>query len=111
MLSTSTSTISTDAPVVTLVNVFTVAPEHQEALVRMLEEATEQVMRNRPGFVSANIHRGLDGTKVVNYAQWASQADFRAMLGEPAAHEHFEQVLEIATADPALVEVVSVHHC
>ncbi len=54
----------------------------------MLAEATEQVMRHRPGFVSANIHASLDGTRVVNYAQWRSREDFQAMLDDPIAQEH-----------------------
>ena len=49
--------------VVTLINVFTVAPEDQQRLLDVLAEATESVMRGLPGFVSANLHRSLDGTK------------------------------------------------
>jgi heme-degrading monooxygenase HmoA len=36
-------------------------------------------MKHAPGFVSANIHRSLDGKKVVNYAQWESKEAFEAM--------------------------------
>ena len=39
-------------------------------------------MQHLPGFISASIHRSLDGTKVINYAQWRSQADFAAYLAE-----------------------------
>lgn len=46
--------------------------------------------------------RSLDGTKVVNYAQWASREAFQAMLRHPQA--------EIGTPAPVLCEVVSVHH-
>jgi len=56
------TTIDATADVVTLVNVFTVTPETQQQLVELLGRATEEVMRHRPGFVSANIHAGLDGT-------------------------------------------------
>ena len=60
--------IDPDADVVTLINDFTVDQERQRELVEILVAATEQVMRHRPGFVSANIHASLDGTHVVNYA-------------------------------------------
>jgi Antibiotic biosynthesis monooxygenase len=53
--------IERGAPVVTLINVFTVDPIKQEALVRVLDEATEKVIKDMRGFVSANIHRSLDG--------------------------------------------------
>ncbi|HEY2205566.1 MAG TPA: antibiotic biosynthesis monooxygenase [Pseudonocardia sp.] len=102
--------IDAGAPVVTLINVFTVRPADQDRLVRLLERATEDVMRHRPGFVSANIHRGLDGTSVANYAQWASRADFEAMLADGAAREHMAEATELARVAPGLYEVVSVHH-
>ena len=75
-------TISKDNDVVTLINVFTVAPEDQQRLVDVLVDATQSVMRKQPGFISANIHRSLDGTRVTNYAQWRSREAFEAMLGE-----------------------------
>ncbi len=66
------SSISEGAPVLTVINVFSVAPERQSALVELLERATREVVRHQPGFVSANLHVGLDGDRVANYAQWAS---------------------------------------
>ena len=62
--------ISQDQDVVTLINVFTVAPEDQQRLVDLLVEATEEAISKQPGYVSANIHRSLDGTRVTNYVQW-----------------------------------------
>ena len=85
--------IATDQDVVTLVNVFTVA-------------ATEQTMRHLPGYVSANFHRSLDGTKVVNYAQWRSREHFEAMLANPEAGAHMAPITELATTEPMLYEVV-----
>ncbi len=76
------TTISTEQDAVTLINVFTVAPEDQQRLLDLLIEATEEVM-NEPGFLSANLHKSLDGTKVTNYAQWRSRDDFEAMLSTP----------------------------
>ncbi len=52
----------------TLINVFTVAPENQQRLLDVLVEPTESVMNGLPGFVSANLHASSDGTKVTNYA-------------------------------------------
>ena len=49
--------------VVTLVNVFTVEPDKQNELVAVLTEATQKTMKHLPGFVSASIHRSLDGKK------------------------------------------------
>lgn len=102
--------IRPDEPLVTLINVFTVEPDHQQQLVDLLDGATEQVMRHRPGFVSANIHTSLDGTQVANYAQWRSREDFEAMLADPEAQEHMQQARAMAAAQPQLYTVASVHH-
>jgi quinol monooxygenase YgiN len=93
-------------PLVTLINVFTVEPENQARLVDLLVEATEQVMRHIPGFVSANIHRGLDGRHVANYAQWGSREAFERMLGDPEARRHMEPIMRLATNEGYLYEVV-----
>ena len=98
--------ISTDNDVVTLVNVFTVEPEDQRRLLDLLVEATETVMNKQPGFVSANLHKSLDGTKVVNYAQWRSREAFEAMLENPDAGAHMEEAGRVAQKfEPHLYEV------
>jgi quinol monooxygenase YgiN len=104
------TTIATDQDVATLINVFIVTRMTQQPLVDLLSEATEQVMRHRPGFISANIHASIDGTRVVNYAQWRSRDDFLAMLDDPTAREHMNATGSLATAEPHLYEVTSVHH-
>jgi heme-degrading monooxygenase HmoA len=99
-------TISKDNDVVTLINVFTVAPEDQQRLVDVLVDATQAVMRKQPGFVSANIHRSLDGTRVTNYAQWQSREAFEAMLRDREAAEHMGEAARIAEGfEPHLYEV------
>jgi len=99
-------TIAKDKDVVTLINVFTVAPEDQQRLVDVLVEATKAVMRNKEGFVSANIHKSLDGTRVANYAQWRSKEAFEAMLRDQEAAEHMGEAARIAESfEPHLYEV------
>ncbi|MBJ7601084.1 MAG: antibiotic biosynthesis monooxygenase [Candidatus Nephthysia bennettiae] len=102
------TTISPEQPVVTLINVFTVEPDNQNRLVDLLVEATKQVMSHLPGFVSANIHRGLDGRHVANYAQWESPEAFQRMLGDPEARPHMAQIRELATNEGYLYEVLHV---
>ena len=102
-------TIAKDNDVVTLINVFTVAPEDQQRLVDVLVEATQAVMRKQPGFVSANIHKSLDGTRVANYAQWRSREAFEAMLGDQEAAGHMGEAARITeNFEPHLYEVTFV---
>jgi heme-degrading monooxygenase HmoA len=99
-------TITEDSNIVTLINVFTVAPEDQRSLVDVLVEATRAVMRNKEGFISANIHRSLDGTRVTNYAQWRTKEAFEAMLGDREAGEHMGEAARMAESfEPHLYEV------
>jgi antibiotic biosynthesis monooxygenase (ABM) superfamily enzyme len=103
-------TISPHNPVVTLINVFTINPDNQQHLVEAWQRGTDQLMRNLPGFISANIHRSLDGTKVINYAQRASAEAFTASLRVPEVAAYFRELADIGTPAPVLCEVVSIHH-
>ena len=102
----SATTIRADAAIMTLVNVFTVEPPQQQELVDVLVEATDEVMQTLPGFVSANIHRSLDGRHVVNYAQWRSQEDFAAMRENPDVGAHMARAAGLAQFTPIVCEVV-----
>ncbi|MBA3656076.1 MAG: antibiotic biosynthesis monooxygenase [Gemmatimonadaceae bacterium] len=90
----------------TLVNVFTVSPDKQAELAELLVAATDETMRHLPGFISASIHRSLDGTRVVNYAQWRSQEEFSAMQKNPKAAPHMKAAAALAKFEPIVCEVV-----
>jgi len=94
---------------VTLINVFTVEPTNQQHLVELLARATESSVRHEPGFVSATLHRSLDGTKVTMYAQWRSVEDYQAMRANPAPLPYLQQALTIAKFDPGMYEVVETY--
>src|SRR5258706_15366655 len=100
------TTISLTRKLVTLINVFTVEPANQERLLDLLARATETSVRHAPGFISASLHRGLDGTKVTMYAQWRSVEDYEAMRRNPAPLPYLQQALALATFEPGMYEVV-----
>jgi heme-degrading monooxygenase HmoA len=91
--------------VVTHINVFTVSPEKQQALVDSLLE-TVNAAREVPGWISASIHRGYDGTKVVNYVQFASHEAAQAVLKHIAAGGYLQRNLALGTVAPGQYEVV-----
>jgi quinol monooxygenase YgiN len=100
------TTISKEDKVLTLINVFRVAPGEQQELVRLLTQATQTSVRFVPGFISASLHRSLDGTKVVMYAQWRSIEDYQAMRSNPSAIPYLQQALALAEFEPGMYEVV-----
>ncbi|NUP29940.1 MAG: antibiotic biosynthesis monooxygenase [Nocardia sp.] len=103
--------IAVGAAVVTLINIFTCAPERQDELNREWTRHTEQTMRHRPGFISANLHATLDGRKVTNYAQWESEQHLRTALADPDIRRDIAHLADIAvSSEPGLYRVVSVHH-
>jgi quinol monooxygenase YgiN len=100
------ATIDATRGVMTLINTFEVEPKDADRLVAMLVAATNETMRARKGFISASIHKSGDGTRVVNYAQWASKADFEAMRADPEAQKHMKECAQIAKSfDPRIYTV------
>jgi len=109
LLAKGMTSINTRNDVVTLINVFTVEPARQQELVDLLTRATDETIRHIPGFVSATIHKSLDGVRVTNYAQWRSREDFEAMLRNPAASPHLKEAAALATSfEPHLYQVSDV---
>ncbi len=110
MTAKKATTIDAQSSVVTLINVYEVEPQRQAELASLLAEATESVMRRQPGFVSVNIHVSLDGSRVVNYAQWASKEDFERLMKNPEAQAQMKKFAQLAkSVAPALYRVSSVH--
>lgn len=91
------TTIDSNKKLCTLINVFTVDPEKHLELFENLKEATENVMSNFPGYISANLHISDDKKTVTNYAQWATLEDFQNMLKNQEAQKHMKQAASIAT--------------
>lgn len=89
-----------------LINVFTVEPANQQKLVGLLTQATEGFVRHAPGFISARLHRSLDGRQVAMYAHWLSKEDYEAMRKDPGPLPYLQQALQIATFAPGMYEVV-----
>jgi quinol monooxygenase YgiN len=101
-------TISNDNHFLTLINVFTVEPHNQQKLVELLTLATESTVRNIQGFISASLHRSIDGSKVTMYAQWRSFEDYQKMRSNPTASPYLQQALEFARFEPGMYEVVQI---
>ncbi len=98
-------TIIAHTGVVTQINVFTCAPENQQALIDLLIEAANAV-RDAPGWMSASLHRNAEGTRVVNYAQCANHEAWLVIMERLKAGGFLERNKVLGTASPGLYEVV-----
>lgn len=96
--------ISQEGNLVTLINVFETRPEQQQALIDQWIRFTEEV-KKEPGYIGTALHRSKDGTRVVNYAQWRSEADFDSFLKRHGAD--FAQFSQNASRiDPHTYDIV-----
>jgi len=96
--------ISKEGDLITLINVFDTTPEQQQALIDQWIRFTEEV-RSERGYVGTALHKSTDGTRVINYAQWRSQADFDAFVKRHGAD--FAQFGQNASKiDPHIYNVV-----
>ena len=96
--------ISREGHLVTLINVFETKPEQQQALIDAWLRFVESV-KEEPGMIGAALHRSTDGTRVVNYAQWRSEADYSNFVQK--YREQMDARRPLAErVDPHLYEVV-----
>ena len=65
-------------------------------------------MRYLPGFLSATVYRGINGTYVANYVQWRSREDFDQMYIKPEVQRHIAEVHKVTKGNPQLYEPSSV---
>lgn len=93
---------------VVLVNVFSVDPsEVEEVLTAWAADAAW--MRQQPGFISTQLHRGIAGSSTfVNYAVWESTAHYRAAFTNPEFQAHIARWPASAVISPHLFRKVAV---
>lgn len=100
--------IVTGAEYVTFVNSFRCRAEDQDEIVRINVEIVDQVAAVHAGFISASIHRSVDGTRVVNYLQWRTADDLARMQSSESFRALGRQFAGITEFDPHQCEVVHV---
>ena len=94
-----------NTPIVTQINVFTVPPNGQQPLIDNLARAAA-VASEVDGWLSASLHRSLDGTRVVNYAQSADEDAAMRVIAHLVEHGLIDANHAYGTAHPGLYEVV-----
>lgn len=103
--------LGSDAGPVVLVNVFTVDPGDQEALVDAWANDA-QWMKRQPGYISTQLHKAVgESSMYLNYAVWDSVADFRAAFSNPEFQNALGHYPSSAVTSPHLFEKIAVPNC
>jgi heme-degrading monooxygenase HmoA len=98
---------SQESPVV-LVNVFKVAPEDADALLKAWTTDAAH-LKDKPGFISTQLHRGVAGSSTfLNYAKWESVEAFREAFADPEFQAGFANYPDSTVASPHLFTKVAV---
>jgi ABC-type transporter Mla subunit MlaD len=97
-------TIKKDPKMVTQINVFTTTLENQDKLIKGLLAAANSV-KDIDGWMSASIHKSLDGTKVVNYAQARDQESLNRIIAQLKANGFLDGNHTFGEAHPGVYTV------
>ena len=97
----------TGGPVI-LINKFEVAQtDVDQFLAAWADDAV--FFKQQPGFISAQLHRGIAGSSVfLNYAVWESAGDFRRASGKPEFRANLAHYPASVVASPHLFRKVAV---
>ncbi|HTO49719.1 MAG TPA: antibiotic biosynthesis monooxygenase family protein [Burkholderiales bacterium] len=97
-----------DASPVVLVNVFTLDPADEAAVLETWTKDAEY-MKAQPGFIWTQLHRAIgDSPMYLNYAVWESNAAFRAAFTNPAFLAQLSAYPDSVAATPHLFRKVAV---
>jgi heme-degrading monooxygenase HmoA len=93
---------------VILINKFTVAEEDADQLLRAWA-ADAAWMKQQPGLISAQLHRGVGGSCVfLNYAVWESMESFGRAFANPEFKARLGAYPSSTVASPHLFQKVAV---
>jgi len=96
--------------VATLINQFSVAPENHDAVITLLQDGVEKVIKHLDGFISVRLLSSLDKATVVNLAQWQSIEHAQAAFQNPQAQEYANKVKTLVnSATPMMFNAISMH--
>lgn len=100
--------LAEDGGPVVLINTFVVPPADRDLFLTAWA-ADAAIMKHQPGFISAQLHRGVAGSGVfLNRAVWETVAYFRTAFANPEFRAQLGAYPESATVSPHLFRPVAV---
>ena len=97
-----------DVGPVILLNKFTVKPEDIDEFLKVFS-ATTEMFKQQPGFISAQLHRGIGGSSTFfNYVIWESAKHFKQAFNRPEFRSSMGDVLPNTIMSPHLFKKIAV---
>jgi quinol monooxygenase YgiN len=84
---------------VILINLLKVKPGKQNALLALLKQNTDTVVRTLHGWKTTRLIAAKDGAGVVIYSEWESPAAIESMRNDPRMKAYFPKIIELASLD------------
>jgi quinol monooxygenase YgiN len=76
-----------------------VKPGKQDALIALLKQTTDTVVRTLHGWKTTRLIAAKDGAGVVIYSEWETPAAVEAMRNDPRMKAYFPKIIELASLD------------
>jgi heme-degrading monooxygenase HmoA len=97
-----------DVGPIIVMNKFNVGPDEVDEFLNVFAKTTE-TFKQQPGFISAQLHRGIAGSSTfVNYVVWESAAHFKQAFNRPEFKSNMASVLPDTVMSPHLFKKVAV---
>ncbi len=87
---------------VILITLLKVKPGKQDALIALLKQNTDTVVRTLHGWKTTRLIGARDGASVVIYSEWETPAAVEAMRSDPRMKAYFPKILELASLESIL---------
>ena len=84
---------------VILINLLKVTPGKQDALIALLKQNIDTVIRTLHGWKTTRLIAAKDGVGVVIYSEWETAAAVEAMRSDPRMKAYFPKIMELASLD------------
>jgi quinol monooxygenase YgiN len=91
---------------VILINLLKAKPGKQDALIALLRQNTDTVIRTLHGWKTTRLIAAKDGAGVVIYSEWETPAAVEAMRGDPRMKAYMPKLIELASLDSILGSTV-----
>ena len=91
---------------VILINLLKPKPGKQDALITLLKENTDAVVRTLRGWKATRLIAAKDGAGVVIYSEWQNTEAVEAMRSDPRMKAYFPQIRELASLESIMGSAV-----